>query len=70
MSEEARIVTITRRYKIVEHTCPVCQSVFTGTKKKTYCSEPCRRKAAWSRNGGKVNARRKIERRQKQEEKS
>jgi hypothetical protein len=31
--------------KRVEHTCPVCGTVFTGTTRAVYCSSPCKLKA-------------------------
>jgi len=57
-------VTLTRNYRLTQHTCSECGVTFEGVLEKEYCSDVCRRRAAWRRNGGKVNERRKQERRQ------
>jgi len=69
MQKPVKEVTVSfiRKYRQVEHTCPVCDSVFQGSPLAVYCSDLCRRKAAWERNGGRVNERRKKERQEKSE---
>jgi hypothetical protein len=52
-------VAFTRRIPLVMHTCPVCKKVFEGSRLAVYCSIPCRKSAAWQRNGKKYNANRK-----------
>lgn len=52
-------VAFTRRIPQFEHNCPVCSTTFQGAKIKVYCSEKCRKAAAWDRNGDKYNAGRK-----------
>ena len=52
-------VSFTRRIPQVEHICSKCEKAFQGAKIKVYCSEKCRKAAAWDRNGDKYNAGRK-----------
>ncbi len=61
MSEQVKevVVSFTRKIPLVEHTCPVCRTAFKGANIKVYCSETCRKAAAWDRNGDKYNAGRK-----------
>ena len=60
-------VSFTRRYALVEHTCPVCGTVFQGPRLCVYCKPSCARKAAWGRNGGKANEGRREKRQKAQE---
>lgn len=57
-------VAFVRHYTLVEHTCPVCNTVFTAPRLRVYCSPACTRKAAWERHGAEWNANRKARRKQ------
>ena len=49
----------TRRVPLFDHVCPFCGTTFQGAKLAVYCSEPCKKKAAWERHGAEYNAKRK-----------
>lgn len=61
MSEEKKEVQISfvRRYTQSKHTCPVCSIEFVGGKLSVYCSDKCRKKAAWQRIGPAMNEKRR-----------
>lgn len=52
-------VSFVRRYSQTAHTCPVCNTAFTGPKLRVYCSTECKQKAAWERHGAEWNENRK-----------
>jgi rRNA maturation protein Nop10 len=60
-------VQFTRRYTLEEHTCPECGKTFEAPRLRRYCSDTCKNRAAWERNGGKVIEARKQERLRKQQ---
>ncbi len=43
-------VTLTRKVRQVENTCPVCQKRFWGSPFRTYCSTACKSKANYGRH--------------------
>lgn len=61
MSNDEKTVSVSfvRRYKLVEHSCPICEKVFQAPRLRVYCSSECKQKAAWERNGATFNERRK-----------
>jgi len=42
-----------RRYRQVPRTCPYCGTTFEAPVLRRYCSEKCKRNAAWHRNGAR-----------------
>lgn len=53
-------VSFVRRYKLTDHTCPACQTVFQGPRLRVYCSAKCKQMAAWERHGAEFNERRRV----------
>jgi hypothetical protein len=52
-------VSFVRRYSQNKHICPVCSNEFVGGTLKIYCSDKCRKQAAWQRNGPAMNEKRR-----------
>lgn len=59
-------VSFVRRYKLTEHTCPVCGKVFQAPRLRVYCSPECKQKAAWERHGTVFNERRRMKQEMKE----
>lgn len=51
MDERVRVVTVQRRMKVRDATCPQCGRTFEAVGRGTYCSPSCRRKADHERHG-------------------
>jgi len=63
MPKEKQVeVKFIRHYKLTEHTCPVCGTVFQGPRLRVYCKDECKQKAAWSRHGAEWNENKKRRR--------
>jgi hypothetical protein len=60
--EKEVAVSFVRRIPLVEHTCPVCRTIFQAPSLRVYCSLECKQKASWERNGSEFNDRRKQKR--------
>lgn len=54
-------VSFVRHYSQAEHTCPVCGTTFVGPRLRVYCTNKCRKKAAWLRSGPTLNEKRRKE---------
>ena len=59
-TEKSVPVSFVRHYKLTEHTCPICQTVFQAPRLRVYCGAECKQKAAWERHGAEFNERRKT----------
>ena len=44
-------ITYTREVNLVDKTCVVCGNTFTGVKKSKYCSNACKQRANYEKNG-------------------
>jgi hypothetical protein len=58
MTNKVRVVRLEfdRKYKLVEHVCPICNTAFEGSRIAVYDRDQCRRKADWLKNGKRYNA--------------
>jgi hypothetical protein len=57
-------VTMTRKYRQVNKVCPVCETPFTGSPLRIYCSRKCALRRGWERHGAEYAASRKAKREQ------
>ena len=62
LKEKQVEISFVRHYKLTEHTCPVCETVFQAPRLRIYCSLECKQKAAWSRHGAEWNENKKRRR--------
>lgn len=61
-----RVINVTRRVQLVEHTCPVCGQAFTGPSWQLYDKLACNKRAEYARHAEqRREARRAKYRRQK-----
>ncbi len=65
--EKSVEVSFVRRYKLVEHICPTCETVFLAPRLRVYCTDSCKQKAAWGRHGAEWNENKKQLRTQSRE---
>jgi len=62
MTETEKQITVSfvRHYKLTDHTCPSCGTVFQAPRLRIYCCSDCKQKASWERNRAKFNERRRT----------
>ena len=56
-------VSFIRQYSQEDHTCQACGAAFVGPRLRVYCTETCRKRAAWQRIRSEINDKRRIRRR-------
>ena len=63
-----RVITVQRRLRLEERTCPVCGATFMCTWQQVYDTNRCEQRAAYQRNADKRRAaRRERYQRQRQQ---
>lgn len=65
-AEKQITVSFVRCYKLTDHTCPVCGTVFQAPRLRVYCSLDCKQRASWERNRAEYNKRRRTKYRTKE----
>ena len=59
--QQERLRTIVRREPLMDKTCPICGTAFTGLGRQTFCSLACANRASYRRHA----ERRRAERRER-----